>query len=100
MDKATLGQLVTAGADLSRPLAVDHFVEDLDERSAESLAEELERRGYSTTLHPPSEGSGWGVQATHRTRLDEEAISHLRDELTKLAEEHGGDYDGWGAQIN
>jgi regulator of RNase E activity RraB len=99
LDAETIRQLETAGGDLSRPFEVDHFIFDLDANSAQSVAEELQRRGYHA-IGRQRNGDDWVVRATHETMVSEETIGEFRRELTDVAARYGGDYDGWGASIN
>ena len=102
LDAQTIATLERNGADLARPLDVDHFIESLDESSAQAVANELRARGFVVTLLPPQPQDDvhhWGVEATVRMIVDDETVACVRAELTALAERVGGVYDGWGVQV-
>jgi hypothetical protein len=99
-DRKTLEALVAAGADLERPLTVDHFVHVGTEPEARNAAADLSEHGFAVVIDEPEDGGPWIVTATRQDRLSPSAVADLRDLMTRCAERHGGDYDGWGAEVN
>jgi regulator of RNase E activity RraB len=100
-DGQAIEELRRLGADLSRPMHVDHFIHDLTEHAAEKVSAELAKRGFDVLVLPPDEDvPDWTIQASQAALISDESINNLRGELEILAERYGAHYDGWGAEVN
>jgi regulator of RNase E activity RraB len=116
-DALTIEELRRNGADLSRDLNVDHFLVDFDEDGARAATERLRVEYELVVFAPPGAApewvepfgaqlideaspGGWTVQATRPMRVDDDTVAAVRAELTVLAHELGGTYDGWAAEVS
>jgi regulator of RNase E activity RraB len=98
-DALVIQQLQEQGADLTKPLAVDHFLYFPTGADAEALADKLNQSGYSAHHGKAAQGDQWVVKAGKATVVTLESITAARSALTDLAAAHHGEYDGWGALI-
>jgi hypothetical protein len=73
---------------------LDHFFEFPTMQGADKAADALRARGWEVTVRKLMEREIWLVQATQPGPIPEDRLA-LHTELTKLAEECGGEYDGW-----
>jgi hypothetical protein len=96
-DGTVLEQLRRAGSDLTSPHTVDFFLVLPSAASAAAVAAELAKQGYEVA-HLPA-GEKWMCKATRILVPEESALKALRSQMSSLAHEHGGSYDGWGAGV-
>jgi hypothetical protein len=98
LDALVIRQLVGAGADLTKPRHVIHFLYFDDEASARAADDQIGAAGYETTVRPPGEViEQWSVRAeTHRV-VTSSTVEVFRTWFERVASEHGGEYDGWEA---
>lgn len=99
-DRLVLAALVNAGADLSQPRHVLHFVyEFADEASALSAAGAVPM--WQSTVNPPVEGHNtWTVTFERRDYvLTPENVAEDAELFLAAAQAHGGNYDGWEASV-
>lgn len=73
----------------------DHFFFFPDKSSADMAAERLLKKGWSVHVTRTDGRDDWSVIATD-PMPNEEEFEEQRQELEKMAEELGGEYDGWG----
>lgn len=95
-DAQLIAKLQAAGVDLSRPLAVDHFLVFPDERMARQLVAKLASTGGTVDLSPDMFGRRWTVRVSLPMVITLERITAIREQLGAFAAEHGGEYTGWG----
>ena len=98
MDRRVVAQLAEHGDRLEVPRPVDHFIGFEDAKSRDAFMAAARERGF-TAEEGGSDGDTFPVQLI---RIDPVELDHIHDvvmELIELADEHGGDYDGWGAPI-
>lgn len=100
-DRATLGELAKAGADLAKETDFRHqlyFAEPEAAREAgRFLAEEV---GYGVKGFAPAEDGGdWLVVAQRQAVPSLENVLRMRQFMELVASNHGGDYDGWEAAV-
>jgi regulator of RNase E activity RraB len=96
-DRAIIDRLTELGADLSEAREVEHFLLFDDREAAEAAAADLE--GYDTTvLEPDADGDRWALAAVKTLAVSVESIAAERDRMSSVAQHHGGEYDGWGAE--
>jgi hypothetical protein len=92
--------LANAGDHHAAPRPVDHYIYFEGARGRDAFAAAARAKGF--VAEPTDEGSRKRPHGVHLVRNDPVALGHIHDvvmELSKLAEDHGGDYDGWGAPI-
>lgn len=93
-----LDMLRLQGADLSRPREVLHYSYFGDEAVAEAAAASMREARYDVRVEPSAAGDGkWLALATGERVVDETTVDVARAWFEQLAEEHGGEYDGWEA---
>jgi regulator of RNase E activity RraB len=102
-DRKVLTQLLEMGSDLSRPRHSVHYFYFEDEGSAHAAARDLELMDFGVNvgekLNEAREPKRWPVTAERRDVINGDVIAALRRPLTQIAERHGGEYDGWEAQV-
>lgn len=97
-DDLLLSQLAALGADLSQPRHVLHYLYFGDEASATAAERQVASAGYETTLNPPDESiPQWSLRAETHGVVNGSTIEAIRTLFETVAEEHGGEYDGWEA---
>lgn len=99
-DLQVLTALINAGADLTEPRHVLHFIYELDdEASAGHTADAV--GGWSAIAKPPPEGfDGWSVTfERHGYVLTPENVAADAAAFSAVAAAHGGNYDGWEASV-
>ena len=98
LDRLILQQLRGKGAKLALPRHVLHFLELSDEASARAAADAVEAIGFDATVEPPREERPmWTVRAEAIRAIDETTVDTHRKQFERIAETHGGEYDGWEA---
>ena len=98
-DSATIDQLRQAGADLSQPLTVDHFLYFPSQRASEEVRDALREAGYWVEQGLGADRKNWVVKAQRSLVVTIDSITKERSRLTSLASSKGGEYDGWGAMV-
>jgi len=73
---------------------LDHFFEFPNMQGADQAAERLRARGWEVMVRKMMDEETWMVQATQPGPIPEDREA-LYAELAKLAQECGGEYDGW-----
>jgi hypothetical protein len=98
LDLLILQQLRGKGAKLALPRHVLHFVDCPDEASARAAAEDVEAIGFDATVEAPSgEDAQWSVRGEAMRVVDETTVATHRKQFERIADAHGGEYDGWEA---
>ena len=97
-DALALRHLHGRGADLALARHVVHFLYFDAEGDARAASEAAESAGWSTELDAPGEVvTVWTVRAEGNRVLNTGTVESFRSAFEHLAEEHGGEYDGWEA---
>jgi hypothetical protein len=97
-DALALRQLQGRGADLAQPRHVIHFLYFDRQEDARATAELAEMAGWSTGIDEPGEkDTVWTVRADGNRVVNAATVESFRSWFEHLAEEHGGEYDGWEA---
>jgi regulator of RNase E activity RraB len=96
-----LRNLRDKGVSLDAPQFVEHHFWAKGQRNAALLAKALYDRGYLVlVISPEEDDSGlWDVEAGIEQSLAEAADPALTEELTRLAAQFDGVYDGWGVSV-
>jgi hypothetical protein len=88
------------GDPLSIERRVDHVVYFDDELGRATFSKEVTALGFDISEgRPPGDGGKYGL-SVHR--LDSVELEHIHDvtlQLTRLARQHGGSYDGWETHV-
>ena len=101
-DVLVLEQLVKAGADVTQPRHVLHYLYFPDQDRAGRAAGEAASRGFEVTVREPlpQYPEQWTVVCErHDVVLQLETVRDATDYFETLAGSHGGDYDGWEASV-
>ena len=101
-DLLVLEQLVKAGADVTQPRHVLHYLYLPDQERAGLAAEEAAAAGFEVTVREPlpQYPEQWTVVCErHDVVLQLETVRDTTDYFETLAGSHGGDYDGWEASV-
>jgi len=77
-----------------------HYLYFPSRLNAEGAGEQLRTRGFSVQIRKGSGGEDWLTLATKVSPHTAEQMHELRDEMESLAEQFGGEYDGWEAAID
>lgn len=101
-DLLVLQQLVNAGADVTQPRHVRHYLYFPDRERAANAAEEAAAHAFEASVREPLPECPdlWGlVFERHDVVLQLEMVRDTTDLFEALAASHGGDYDGWEASV-
>ncbi|MBX3125820.1 MAG: DUF695 domain-containing protein [Polyangiaceae bacterium] len=101
MDRRVVAQLREAGDDHSVPRPVDHFVHFADARRREAFLSAARALGFDAQEGATDDGAAlpYGAALVRKDKVELDAIHEVVMTVLELAEEHGGEYDGWGAPI-
>ena len=98
-DAKVLFQLSQHGSDLTKPHKPDFAFYFPNEAAAKSAERKLSEMGFEVSVHPPDKDNEQYLVVAVKTIVPTlEAINALSEEFEDLAEELGGDFDGWGAE--
>src|ERR671919_2938458 len=97
-DRLVLEELGAAGADLSQPREVVHYVHLPSREAAEAFAPMVLNQGYEPQIREPTDASAddprpWTLVATGHAVVTEQDVAAARRSFTELAAEYGGVYD-------
>lgn len=98
-NRGVIASLAGRGDDGHTPRPIDHLILVGDRGRAQALSRILLAHGYRLKAGSPSEHQDgrWGIEFE---RIEAPAeIDDTTVMLSGLAEEHGGDYDGWGCVV-
>jgi hypothetical protein len=96
-DREVIQALARAGADLSQPRDVRHYLYVPNEKIATFLGPLIERIGFSVETSPEAEGTRWLILISGTAMVTEDEIAAFRETFEGLAQKAGGEYDGWEA---
>jgi Regulator of ribonuclease activity B len=97
-DSDALGELGDA-SDVDAVHLVQHYIYFPSESDGKAVAQQLRRAGFDVVDRLGADGANWLVLAKQPMIPTEEAIGELRTFLEAVAAEHGGEYDGWEAEV-
>lgn len=97
-DEIVLAQLRAAGSDLSRAHNPEFFLYFASEEKARAACRRLEGQGFKVRVEPTADDR-WLCLATKTLVLQSEVLAGLRLELSDLAQQLDGVYDGWGSPV-
>ena len=98
-DEGVLEQLRQAGSNLQKPHPVQFYFFFPTRMAAQRACKVLEEQGFSVVVQPGASPSQFLCQAGKELVPDIETMRQLRARFETLAEELGGEYDGWVAPV-
>jgi hypothetical protein len=101
-DIALLGQMLSMGADLTKPRHALYFLYFTSEAVAAAAAEEGRAGGYACEVREPlpNNNGQWSLVCERQDALlDIEGVKAADDLFQGIADRHHGDFDGWEAAI-
>ena len=76
-----------------------HYLYFPRREDADTSARELRASGFGTEQRLGADGANWLVLARHEVVPSEDTIAAARQRMECLARDHGGEYDGWEAEV-
>jgi regulator of RNase E activity RraB len=99
-DRMILDMLRLKDADLAQAREVLHHSYFADRAAADAAAVAMREAGWNVSVDESMAGDGrWHALATAVRVVDETTVDSDRAWFEELAEEHGGEYDGWEAAV-
>jgi hypothetical protein len=95
-DTLVLAHLVQLGCDPQQPRECRHYLYMPGEVGARSVASSL-NSAAEWDAEVEAVRDAWLVTATTVTGLDDDVVRVTRRRFERLAQDHGGEYDGWEA---
>jgi len=104
-DQLVLEQLRSAGADLTKPREVLHYLHARTREDAERAAPQVRAAGYEVELREPdpedlATSHPWIVIATTHAVVSSDSVAETRAFFERVAGEVDGEYDGWEAAVD
>jgi hypothetical protein len=99
LDDQTRGQLAKAGGDLTKPTDVVNYLYLPDEPRAQKAGAELSAAGFTVVVRRAATGANWLTKANRDMVPSADNIAQMRALFERLANELGGEYDGWEAAV-
>lgn len=97
-----INQLQQAGDSLTVPRPVDHFANFKSEEDRTSFIQAAAESGFEATSQPnrdPAEEFPFAVGLLRIDAVDPDTIDEITFELFDLAQQHNGEYEGWGSKV-
>jgi hypothetical protein len=82
----------------SKPESLDHYLYFSKKSDAHKAAVRLREKGWTVEVRKGADDENWLTLAKQPAPIEED-IEEIRGELERLADDLGGEYDGWGAAI-
>ena len=79
---------------------ITHYLYLPTRSHAESIARKLDAHGFDTEVRMGADGTNWLALAKQRAVSSEENIDAVRALMEALADEAGGEYDGWETAVS
>ena len=100
-DLAVLGQLMNAGADLTKPRHVIYYSYAPSEDVGRSMADEARAAGYTADVREPLEQlpDKWSVVCEITAVTSPDFVRGADDFFQGLADRNAAEYDGWEASL-
>jgi hypothetical protein len=77
---------------------LDHYLYFPKKSDAQKAAARLREKGWTVEVKKGGDGENWLTLAKQPAPIEED-IEEIREELERLADDLGGEYDGWGAAV-
>lgn len=97
-----ISRLYEQGDSLTEPRPVDHFANFKSEADRDAFAVAAEGMGFEIVSRPVREDEPefpYSIGLLRVDAVDGETIDRITFELFDLANEHNGEYDGWGSKV-
>ncbi|HLP84852.1 MAG TPA: DUF695 domain-containing protein [Phycisphaerales bacterium] len=94
-DKSVLDQLEEAGDDMSTPRPIEHLAILPSKEAAAKFVEWLREEGFELTDGPAKHEGAWHVEFSQTCAPDIDEIYDQTSAAAQMADELGGEYDGW-----
>jgi hypothetical protein len=92
-------QLKRTGSDVSKPHRFDFYFYLPTEARAKAIAQELQTHGLSTRVRPGAKGPSWLCLASATVIPNAPTLKELGGLFITLSNKHGGEFDGWEAEL-
>jgi regulator of RNase E activity RraB len=96
-DIAAIQELEKAGSQTDAVHEIRHYLYFPREDSANAAAQQLTKLGLEAAVE--QRGNKWAVIARHNMVPLADSLESFRNQLEKVAEASGGEYDGWEAAV-
>jgi hypothetical protein len=81
-----------------KPNFLDHYLYFPKKSDSQKAAARLREKGWTVEVRKGADGENWLTLAKQPAPIEED-IEEIREELERLADDLGGEYDGWGAAV-
>jgi hypothetical protein len=98
-DEDALNELRSVSKIETRHL-VEHYLYFPSEAAARKVAAILRDRGFEVEVRLGADDVNWLALARSRVVPTDEVIAELRRTFEEIANENGGEYDGWEAEVH
>lgn len=98
-DMHLVALLESKGDDLATPRPVEHFAIFAEKREAEQFMRMAGKHEFDTRFSESEKNGPVIVIATREDPVDLESIQEVTALLSNLAEQEGGEYDGWETRV-
>jgi hypothetical protein len=99
LDDSVLVRLRRAGSNLSLPHAIEFFLYFPTQAIAEQAATQVRDAGFEAEVGSSAKGNDWLCLATRKMVPELAAMQRIRQNFNSLASSMGGEYDGWGTEV-
>lgn len=99
IDAKVVENIIRFGGDIEKERPVDFFFYFPSEHAATQVEVQLINLGFNTDVHYFEPNEKWSLTANKKMQVSTERIYEISLWFEKVAEEQGGEYDGWGAPI-
>lgn len=101
LDRRIVEQLTSHGDDPDIPREVDHLAHFPAAKERDTFAAAVEKLGFRTKAEKPKQDDDlpYGISLQRKDPVEIEHIHEVVMTVRELAEEHSGDYDGWGCTV-
>lgn len=93
----TISRISSSGADMSREMLVDFFIDFQAEEKCRDFANLLERDGFKCELRWDNEDSVWALAASKSLLVNTNNIINIEKMIEKEAMKCEGEYTGFGS---
>ncbi len=98
-DAQVVEELKKAGSNMSKPHLIEFYLYFPSKEAASKVAQTLRDEGYEAQVSLGADNINWLCFATKSIVPTQEALSATGKHLEALAQQLGGEYDGWGTAI-
>ncbi len=99
IDEKVVENIVRFGGDIDKERVVDFFFYFPSEHAATQVEVKLINLGFETNVYYFDPNEKLSLTANKKMQVSAERIYEASLWFEKIAEEQGGEYDGWGAPI-